>query len=331
MRIAFFGTQDYDGAFREFTYEFEFKFLMERLTPRTANLACGCNAACVFVNDDVCRESLQILSECGVKLLLLRCAGFNNVDMKAAKELGVTVLRVPAYSPFAVAEHAMTIIQAANRRIHKGYARVRDNNFSLIGLMGFDLHGKVAGIMGMGKIGVCMARICKGYGMDVLAWDPYPKQEYADEGLVKYVTKEELYYRADLISLHTPLVMGDGGTYHIIDADAIFRMKDRAMLVNTSRGALIDTEALIEALKNGKFHAVALDVYEGEDDNVYTNRSDVAIRNDITARLLSFPNVIVSSHQAFFTHEAMQRIAEVTMQNARNYMNGADFGDAEVI
>ena len=193
-----------------------------------------------------------------------------------------------------------------------------------------DLHNKVAGIIGTGRIGQCMARICRGYGMRILAWDAYPNKELEEEGLLTYVSKKELYEKSDLISLHAPLIMGEGGTWHLIDAKAIAQMKDTAMLVNTSRGGLIDTNALLDALKQGKFHAVALDVYEGEDSNVYTDHSEDALSEDITARLLHFPNLILTSHQAFFTREALQSIAAVTMENARNYNEGLPYGDAEV-
>ena len=273
------------------------------------------------------RPVVEQLHANGVRLVLLRCAGFNNVDLNAAKEYGITVLRVPAYSPYAVAEHAMAILQQANRHLHKSYNKVKDNNYALSGLLGFDLHNKVAGIVGTGKIGICMARICKGYGMSVIAWDAYPNQSYVDEGLLTYVSKEELFRRSDLISLHAPLFPT---TYHLINEESIGMMKDTAMLVNTARGGLIDNDALISALQKGKFHAVALDVYEGEDENVYTDCSDMPVVNDITARLLNFPQVVITSHQAFFTREAMQAIAVVTMENARNFNEGYDLGPAEV-
>jgi D-lactate dehydrogenase len=338
LRVAFFGTKDYDRIFfselsrekGEGTYNTDIRYFDSRLTPETAHLANGFDAVCIFVNDEAPREVIRTLHDGGVRLILLRCAGFNNVDLKAAKEYGITVLRVPAYSPYAVAEHAMALIQTANRRIHKAYFKVKDNNFALSGLLGLDLHNKVAGIIGTGRIGQCMAHICKGYGMTVLGWDAYPNKALEEEGLLTYVSKEELFRKADLISLHAPLIMGENGTYHLIDAKAIAMMKDSAMLVNTSRGGLIDTEALIEALKNGKFHAVGLDVYEGEDENVYTDRSDEPLRNDVTARLLSFPNLVLTSHQAFFTREALQAIAAVTMENARNFNEGFPYGDAEV-
>lgn len=338
LRVAFYGTKDYDRIFfselsrdkGEGTYNVDIKYLSSRLTVESAPLAKGFDAVCIFVNDEAPREVIEILAEGGVKLILLRCAGFNNVDSAAAKEFGIKVLRVPAYSPYAVAEHAMTIIQAANRRIHKSYMKVKDNNFALSGLLGLDLHNKVAGILGTGRIGVIMARICKGYGMTVLGWDAFPNKALEEEGLLTYVTKEEVLRKADLISLHAPLIMGDKGTYHLIDENAINMMKDGVMLVNTSRGPLIDAEALIRGLQAGKFHAVALDVYEGEDPNVYMDRSDEMIDTDIVARLTMFPNLILTSHQAFFTREALQAIAAVTMENARNFNEDLPFGLAEV-
>ena len=224
----------------------------------------------------------------------------------------------------------MAIIQAANRRIHKSYQKVKDNNFALNGLLGVDLHNKVAGIVGTGRIGQIFAQICKGFGMTVIGWDAFPNQKLVDEGLLTYVSKEELFQKADLISLHAPLIMGEKGTYHIIDEKAIALMKDTVMLVNSARGGLIDTEALIAAMKKGKFHAVALDVYEGEDKNVYTDRSDEPLETAITGRLTMFPQLILTSHQAFFTREALQAIAAVTMENARNFNGKLPYGMAEV-
>lgn len=338
LKIAFFGTKDYDRIFfselsqdrGNGAYNVSIKYFSSRLTEETAHLAKGYDAVCIFVNDEAPRRVIEILHEDGVRLILLRCAGFNNVDAKAAKEYGITVLRVPAYSPYAVAEHAMTIIQAANRRIPRAYNRVKDYNFALSGLLGVDLHNKVAGILGTGRIGVCMAKICKGYGMTVLGWDAFPNRKLEEDGLLTYVSKEELFSHSDLISLHAPLVMGENGTYHLIDENAISQMKDGVMLVNTSRGALIDVEALIAGIKSGKFHAVALDVYEGEDENVYTDHSDDIMSDDTVARLLMFPNVVLTSHQAFFTREALQAIAAVTMENARNFNESLPYGMAEV-
>ena len=338
LKVAFFGTKDYDRIFfselsrdkGEGTYNVDIKYFSTRLTVETAHLADGFDAVCIFVNDEAPREAVKALADGGVRLILLRCAGFNNVDLEAAKEYGIKVMRVPAYSPYAVAEHAMTIIQAANRRIHKSYIKVKDNNFALSGLLGVDLHNKVAGILGTGRIGQIMARICKGYGMTVLGWDAFPNKALEEEGLLTYATKEEVIRKADLISVHAPLIMGDKGTYHLIDEEAIRMMKDGVMLVNTSRGPLIDAEALIRGLQANKFHAVALDVYEGEDPNVYMDRSDEMIDTDIVARLTMFTNLILTSHQAFFTREALQAIAAVTMENARNFNEQLPLGIAEV-
>ena len=338
LKVAFFGTKSYDRIFftelakdkGEGTYNVDITYFNVRLTPETADLAKGFDAVCIFVNDEAPRPVVECLAKDGVRLILLRCAGFNNVDLDAAKENHITVLRVPAYSPYAVAEHAMAIIQTANRRIARAYNKVRDNNFSLNGLLGVDLHNKVAGIMGTGRIGQIMAQICKGYGMTVIGWDAYPNQKLVDEGLLTYVDKDELFQKADLISLHAPLIMGDGGTYHLIDDHAISLMKDGVMLVNAARGGLVDNEALIRGLRANKFHAVALDVYEGEDNNVYTDHSDDMMQSSIVARLTTFPNVVVTSHQAFFTREALQAIAAVTMENARNFNEGLPLGNAEV-
>lgn len=338
LKIAFFGTKDYDRTFFSElvkdkgpgTYNCDITYLESRLTLETASLAKGYDAICIFVNDEAPAEVIDVLNEEGIRLILLRCAGFNNVDLEACKKYGIKVTRVPAYSPYAVAEHAMAIIQEANRRLHRADRKVRENNFALSGLLGVDLHNKVCGVMGTGKIGECFARIAKGYGMTVIGWDAYPNKKLEEEGLLTYVEKDELLAKADLISLHAPLIMGEGGTYHLIDKTAISKMKDRVMLVNTARGPLIDVEALISALKDGKFQAVALDVYEGEDENVYTDRSDEAMPHSITARLQMFPQLVLTSHQAFFTREAMQAIAVTTMENARNFNEGKELGSAEV-
>lgn len=339
LRIAFFGTKSYDQTFFDELanindgsdeYNADITYFKTRLTSETVSLAKGYDAICIFVNDECGAEIVEKLHEYGIGLILLRCAGFNNVDLNKCKEYDIKVLRVPAYSPYAVAEHAMAILQQANRRLHRSYNKVKENNFDLTGLLGVDLHNKTAGIVGTGKIGQCMAAICKGYGMNVIGWDAYPNQRLVDEGLLTYVSKEELFAKSDLISLHAPLVTGENGTYHLIDENTISQMKDGVMLVNTARGGLIDAEALIHALKAGKFHAVALDVYEGEDSNVYTNLSDEIVNNDITGRLLMFPQVVITSHQAFFTREALQAIAVITLENARNYQENKDFGAAQV-
>lgn len=338
LRIAFFGTKEYDRLFfselskdkGEGTYNVDIEYFNSRLTIESVGLSKGYDGVCIFVNDEAPRPVIEKLAENGIKLILLRCAGFNNVDLDACKEHGITVLRVPAYSPYAVAEHAMAIIQDANRRITKGVNKVKDNNFSLNGLLGVDLHNKVAGIMGTGRIGQIMAKICKGYGMTVLGWDAYPNKALEDQGLLTYVTKEELLRKSDLISLHAPLIMGEGGTYHLIDDKEIEMMKNGVMLVKTSRGGLVNVDALIRGLRANKFHAVALDVYEGEDNNVYTDHSDDMMQNSVAARLVTFPNLILTSHQAFFTREALQAIAAVTMENARNFNEGLPYGPAEV-
>ncbi|MCR5202054.1 MAG: HPr family phosphocarrier protein [Lachnospiraceae bacterium] len=338
FRIAFFGSKDYDRVYfsqlshekGDHTYNSHIHFFEPRLTEETVELAKGYDAVCIFVNDECNSKVIETLHEFDIHLILLRCAGFNNVDLKVAKEFNMTVLRVPAYSPYAVAEHAMAILQAANRRLHKAHNRVRDNDFELSGLVGLDLHNKVAGVLGTGKIGQCFARICKGYGMTVIGWDAYPNQSLVDEGLLTYSSLDDVISKADLISLHAPLIMGEGGTYHLIDRERVDKMKDDVMLINTARGALIDNEALLHGLRSKKFHAVALDVYEGEDQNVYVDRSSDVISNDITARLQFYPQVLLTSHQAFFTREALQAIATVTMENVLNYITGKDYGNALV-
>ncbi|MCD8069442.1 MAG: 2-hydroxyacid dehydrogenase, partial [Lachnospiraceae bacterium] len=292
----------------------EITFFRPRLTKETADLAAGHWAVCAFFNEELGRDTLEILKKAGVELILLRCAGYNNVDLEAAHELGLTVLRVPGYSPEAVAEHAMALAMAANRRLHKAYNKVRDNDFSLTGLTGVNLYGKTAGIVGTGRIGQAMINICRGFGMEVLAYDPYPVSNLG----VKYVSLKELLEQSDLISLHCPLFPE---TYHIIDSKAIECMKDGVILVNTSRGGLIKTEDLINGIKAGKFHAVALDVYEEESGLVYEDRSDDILDHTTTARLLSFPNVLLTSHQGFLTKEALRTIAEVTLDNAAAYEN----------
>ncbi len=318
MKIAFFGTKSYDRLWFEPLSEEkgqEITFFRPRLTYETAPLARGHRAVCAFVNDELGEDTLHVLKEEGVELILLRCAGYNNVDLKAAKSLNLTVLRVPGYSPEAVAEHAMALAMAANRRLHKAYNKVRDNDFSLTGLTGVNLYRKMAGIVGTGKIGQAMIRICKGFGMDVIAYDPYPAPDLD----VKYVSFAELLHESDLISLHCPLFPE---THHIINAETIAQMKDGVILVNTSRGGLIKTEDLINGIKAGKFHAVALDVYEEESELVYEDHSDNILDHTTTARLLSFPNVLLTSHQGFLTKEALHTIADVTLDNAAAYESG---------
>lgn len=322
MKILFYGAKDYDRIYfdrlsADPDFDCQIDYLTANLEQSTAPLAKGYPAVCAFVNADCSRPVLERLHREGVALLLLRCSGFNNVDLPAAKELDMTVLRVPGYSPEAVAEFALALALAANRRIHKAYIKVRNNNFALDGLLGRNLHGGVAGIVGTGKIGAAMARLCKGFGMEVLAYDKYPNPNL--EGLLTYVPLEELLRRSDLVSLHCPLT---GENYHMLNRETLGMMKQEAILVNTSRGPLIDTDALLEVLRQHKFTAVALDVYEDEDEQVFEDFSDDVLANDKVALLLAFPNVIVTSHQAFFTHTALEAIARATLENARAYQRG---------
>lgn len=333
MKILFYGTASYDRA----SFEEELKsypniqidFLEANLNPFTATFAKGYDAVCAFVNADAGAMTLEILSGFGIRLVLMRCAGFDAVNVPMAKELGMTVTRVPAYSPEAIAEHAMGLALCANRRIHKGYIRVRENNFSLDGLVGETLHGKTAGIIGTGRIGAALCRICKGFGMKVLGSDPYPNQSLVDEGIIdEYVDNDELYAHADLISLHAFL---DENSYHMINDESIAKMKDGVILINTGRGALVDSNALIRGIRSGKIGAAGLDVYEEENANVYRDRTDQILGSSITARLCSFPNVVMTSHQAFFTREALGQIAHVTLQNAQAFADGTDFVDKSVV
>ena len=284
-------------------------------------MAGGYDAVCAFVSCDVGTKTVEMLHQCGVRLILLRCAGFNNVDVNRAAEYGMKVLRVPGYSPEAVAEHAMALALAANRRIHKAYVRVRENDFSLSGMLGFNFFHKTAGIVGTGKIGAAMARICYGFGMQVIAYDKYPNTAL---DFVEYVTMEELLEKSDLISLHCPLM---DETYHLINRETIKKMKDGVVLVNTSRGGLVKTEDLIEGIRARKFFAVGLDVYEEEKKNVFEDRSDEIMESSVTARLLSFPNVVITSHQGFFTEEALAAISETTLDNAMAFLKGKTTGN----
>ena len=333
MRILFYGTASYDKesfdkelpAYPDISIE----YTETNLTPLTASLARGYDAVCAFVNANVGALTLEVLAGLGVKLVLMRCAGFDAVNVNMAKDLGITVTRVPAYSPEAIAEHAMALAMCANRRIHKGYIRVRENNFSLGGLVGETLHGKTAGIVGTGKIGAALARIWKGFGMTVLGSDPYPNTALVEEEHVidEYVELDELLRRSDLISLHAFL---DEASHHMIDAEAIAKMRDGVIVVNTGRGGLVDTEALIDGILSGKVGAAGLDVYEEENANVYKDRSG-QVFDSVTARLCAFPNVVVTSHQAFFTTEALDAIARCTFDNARAYASGGEYVPGSVV
>lgn len=332
MKILFYGTAAYDRA--SFTAELSdypgitIDFTDTNLTPVTAALARGYDAVCAFVNADAGAMTIEILAGFGIKLLLMRCAGVDAVNIEVAKDLGLHVTRVPAYSPEAIAEHAMGLALAANRRIHKGYIRVRENNFSLEGLVGTTLFGRTAGIVGTGRIGAALARICRGFGMDVIGHDPYPNQQLIDEGVISsYVTLDELYAKSDLISLHVPLT---NENHHMIDVAAIASMRDGVIFVNTSRGGLVNTEALIDGILSGKIGAAGLDVYDEEGPNVYRNRAGEVI-DSVAARLCSFPNVVMTSHQAFLTDEALSQIARVTLDNAQAFAQGASFVEKSVV
>lgn len=319
MKIAFFDTKPYDRPYFDKYAEIrgvDIKYYETKLSEDTVDLASGADGVCVFVNDIVSAPVIDRLCEMGVKLVALRCAGFNNVDMKHAKGK-LHVLRVPAYSPYAVAEHAMAMLLTSIRRIHKAYNRTRDFNFSLTGLMGFDLHGKTVGVVGTGKIGRAFTDICLGFGMRVLAYDKYPADDLIARG-VKYVTAEELFRESDVISLHCPLTEE---TYHLIDGDALELCKKGVVIINTSRGALVDAEALLTAIKSRKVGAACLDVYEEEGDLFFEDCSGHIPDDDVLSGLISMPNVIVTSHQAFFTEEALDNIAEITVDNIVNYLS----------
>lgn len=321
MKILFYDAKPYDvDSFDKVLCDrknIHIDYLSADLSEKTAALARGYDAVCLFVASDAGERSLKILSDCGIRLILMRCAGFNNVDIAAAKQFGMTVMRVPAYSPEAIAEHALALAFAVNRKIHKAYIRVRENNFSLSGLAGTNFHGKTAGIIGTGRIGAAMATTCHGLGMKIKAFDKYknPSLDFAE-----YTEIDELLRESDLISLHCPLTEE---TYHMINVESIEKMKDGVILVNTSRGALISTNDLISGIRHRKFAGVGLDVYEEEEPNVFENREDDILQSSVTARLLSFPNVIVTSHQGFLTKEALEAISRTTLDNAESYAIGS--------
>jgi D-lactate dehydrogenase len=321
MRIALFSTKPYDRAsFEEVNaaHGHELHFFEPRLTPDTVQLARGFEGVCVFVNDQVDGEVVHALADGGTRILLLRSAGFNHVALEVAEERGIVVARVPAYSPHAVAEHAMGLILTLNRRLHRAYARVREGNFALDGLLGFDLHGKTMGVVGTGRIGQVFLRIAAGFGCRILAHDPYPSDGARALG-AHYVELDELFSRSDIIALHLPLTPE---THHLIDQAAVSRMKEGAMLINTSRGGLVDTRAVIEGLKSGRIGSLGLDVYEEEEELFFEDLSGTVIQDDVFARLLTFPNVLVTGHQGFFTREALAAIAGTTLGNATAFQGG---------
>ncbi|MFN3515337.1 MAG: 2-hydroxyacid dehydrogenase [Phenylobacterium sp.] len=314
MRVAVFSARRYDEVFlgkANRAAKHQLTFFESPLTPHTQGLLAGFEAACVFVNDVIDAKVLRHAAAQGVRLVVLRAAGFNNVDLEAARDAGVHVARAPTYSPHAVAEHALALMLTLNRKTHRAYNRVREGNFALDGLMGFDLHGKTAGVVGAGAIGGVMARLLKGFGCHVLASDPVPDAALARAG-VEFVAFDDLLAKADLISLHCPLT---AGTRRLIDTSAITRMTRGVMLINTSRGAVIDTRAVIRALKAGVIGSLGIDVYEEEEGLFFDDRSDQVIADDVFARLLTFPNVLVTGHQGFFTAEALTAIAEATIGN----------------
>ena len=322
MKIGFFSARKYEAPFFNNSAKdaIHFTYLDTRLSVETVGLAAGHTGVCVFVNDEVNAVVLQKLYDLGVRLVALRCAGFNNVDLKAAQTLGIKVVRVPAYSPYSVAEHTIALILTLNRKTHKAYNRVREGNFTLDGLMGFDLHGKTVGLIGTGKIGECTARILLGFGCKVLAYDLTPNPACEAIG-VQYVALNEIYAMSDIISLHCPLTPH---TYHMINESSIKKMANGVMIVNTSRGGLIDTKAVIKNLKSGKVGYLAIDVYEEEGDLFFDDLSDKVIADDVFIRLSTFHNVLITGHQAFFTSNAMENIADTTVSNIRAFALGQE-------
>ena len=314
-KIAFFDTKPYDRIwFDKLNTDYEIKYIESKLTPDTAPAARGCKAVIAFVNDIIGSEVIDELCQIGVKLIALRCAGYNNVDLKYAKDK-INIVRVPVYSPYAIAEHTMALLLSVNRKIPRAFIRTRDFNFSLNGLTGFDLHGKTAGIIGTGQIGRIFIDICRGFGMKIIAYDPYP----ADGQDIEYVSFDKLLAESDVISLHCPLTTE---TRYIINETSITKMKDGVVILNTSRGQLIDTDALLQALKDKKIRGAGLDVYEEETELFFEDYSSTIIQDDVLSLLVSLPNVIMTSHQAFLTDEALQKIAEVTLFNLKQFFDG---------
>ncbi len=326
MKLAFFDTKEYDRAAfenalsRHPVADITVKYFETKLNEDTATLAHGSDAVCVFVNDTVNAAVIELLFRGGIRIIALRCAGFNHVDLRYAQTRGITVVRVPAYSPYAIAEHTMALLLTSVRRIHKAYIRTRDYNFSLAGLTGFDLHGKCVGVIGTGRIGQAFIDICLGFGMKVLAYDNHPNPTLASRSGVRYVSTEVLFRESDILSLNCPLTQD---TYHLLDATALAACKRGVVILNTSRGALIDAEALLAAIKSRHVGAACLDVYEEESDVFFEDNSGHILDDDTLARLISMPNVIVSSHQAFLTKEALETIAETTICNLITLRHGA--------
>ncbi|GAA4280454.1 2-hydroxyacid dehydrogenase [Gaetbulibacter aestuarii] len=322
MKIAVFNTKSYDQDYFENynkNYHFDFTFLESALNEKTAQITSGFDAVCVFVNDVVNKETIKILAENGIRLIALRCAGYNNVDLEAAREAHIKVVRVPAYSPEAVAEHAMALILTLNRKTHKAYNRVREGNFSLKNLIGFNIHGKTLGVIGTGQIGAAFCHVAQGFGVQILAFDINENQALKDLG-VTFVSLKELFKKSDIISLHCPLNVH---TKHIINKSSIAEMKEGVMIINTSRGALIDTNDVIDGLINNKIGYLGIDVYEQEENLFFEDHSEHIIKDETILRLMSFPNVLITSHQAFFTQEAMDKITTTTLDNIKSFKEGA--------
>jgi len=321
LKVAVFSAQKYDEQYllsEAKGHDIEFTFFDTPLNLQTTSLAEGFNAINCFVNDDLCGDVLVQLNNMGIQHVSLRCAGFNNVNLETAEKLGMTISRVPAYSPEAVAEHTVALLLSINRKIHKAYNRVKDDNFSLNGLMGFNVHGKTVGIVGTGKIGTATIKILLGFGARVICYDPFESEEVRELG-IEYTPLDTLFEQSDIISLHCPL-MED--TKHLINADSISTMKDGVLIINTSRGGLVDTKAIIKALKNHKIGGLGLDVYEMESELFFQDRSAEIIQDDVFQRLLTFPNVIVTGHQGFFTKEALVEIAQTTVNNLNGFVTG---------
>jgi D-lactate dehydrogenase len=320
VRVAVFSAKNYDREFLEAanSSRHELRYFEPHLNEETVGLAAGFGAMCVFVHDRVNASIIEELARLGVRFIALRCAGYNNIDLTAAVQHHITVARVPGYSPYAVAEHTIGLMLALNRKLHRAYNRVREGNLALDGLLGFDIHGKTAGLIGTGKIGTVVAHILTGFGCRILAFDPMPNEICRALG-VHYVKLDELLAQSDMITLHCPLTPDNK---HMIDATALREMRDGVMLINTSRGALIDTLAVTDALKSGKIGYLGLDVYEEEEQIFFEDRSGLIISDDVFSRLLTFPNVIITGHQAFFTHEALENIAATTLDNITKFENG---------
>jgi len=321
MRITVFSAQPYDRKyFSDANQNFGYQLIFHetRLEPNTVELARGSDAVCAFVNDDISEVTIEALKAIDVSIIALRCAGYNNVNLRIADKLGIHIVRVPAYSPYAVAEHTVALMLSLNRKTHRAYSRVRDGNFSLQGLTGFDMHGKTVGIIGTGRIGSIVAKILKGFGCTLLAFDTRQDDALKKIG-VEYLPMDELLAQVDIISFHCPLTPE---TFHLINDNSLALMKDGVMVINTSRGAIVDASAAIRGLKSGKIAYLGLDVYEQEGDLFFHDLSDTIIRDDVFERLLTFPNVLITGHQGFFTEEALVNIATTTLENLACYASG---------